>query len=78
VEDEFLEPTRRHNGQGADGMTDEEIERFALVLKECERIRALIAREEAALSNGEHDDGIPIAAAPPEQPPSGLRRATDA
>jgi hypothetical protein len=42
-------------------MTDEEIDRFALVLKECERIRALMAREEAALSNGEHDDGIPIA-----------------
>ena len=58
-------------------MTDEEIERFALVLKECERIRALIAREEAALSNGEHD-GIPIAAAPPEQRPSVLTRATDA
>jgi hypothetical protein len=38
-------------------MTDEEIERFALVLKECARIRALIAREEAALSNGEHDYG---------------------
>ena len=59
-------------------MTDEEIERFALVLKECERIRALIAREEAALSNGEHDDGIPIAAVPPEQPavraPEGHRR----
>jgi hypothetical protein len=49
-----------------------------LVLKECERIRALIAREEAALSNGEHDHGIPIAAAPPEQRPPGLRRATDA
>jgi hypothetical protein len=49
-----------------------------LVLKECERIRALIAREEAALSNGEHDDGIPIAAAPPEQQPSVLLRATDA
>jgi hypothetical protein len=78
VEDEFLEPTRRHSGQGADGMTDEEIERFALVLKECERIRALIAREEAALSNGEHDDGIPIAAAPPEQRPSVLTRVTDA
>jgi hypothetical protein len=78
VEDEFLEPTRRQSGQGADGMTDEEIERFALVLKECERIRALIAREEAALSNGEHDDGIPIAPAPLEQRPSGLRRATDA
>jgi hypothetical protein len=58
-------------------MTDEEIDRFALVLKECERIRALIAREEAALSNGEHD-GIPIAAAPPEQRPSVLLRATDA
>ena len=60
-------------------MTDEEIDRFALVLKACERIRALIAREEAALSNGEHDDGIPIAAAvPPEQRPPGLSRATDA
>jgi hypothetical protein len=50
-----------------------------LVLKECERIRALIAREEAALSNGEHDHGIPIAAAaPPEQRPPVLTRATDA
>jgi hypothetical protein len=77
VEDEFLEPTQRHSGQGADGMTDEEIERFALVLKECARIRALITREEAALSNGEHDDGIPIAAAPPEQRQPGLTRATD-
>jgi hypothetical protein len=79
VEDEFLEPTQRQSGHGADGMTDEEIERFALVLKECERIRALIAREEAALSNGEHDHGIPIAAAaPPEQRPPVLTRATDA
>jgi hypothetical protein len=78
VEDEFLEPIRRQSGQGADGMTDEEIERFALVLKECERIRALIAREEAASSNGEHDDGIPIVAAPPEQRPPGLTRVTDA
>jgi len=57
-------------------MTDEEIERFALVLKECERIRALMAREEAALANGEHD-GIPIAAAPPEQRPPVHLRATD-
>ena len=72
MEDEFLEPTRQQSGQGAETMTDEEIERFALVLKECERIRALIAREEAALSNGEHDDGIPRAAAPPEQPASVL------
>jgi len=59
-------------------MTDEEIDRFALVLKECARIRALIAREEAALSNGEHDDGIPIPPASPEQPPPVLTRATDA
>ena len=74
-----MEPTRwQRSGQGADGMTDEKIERFALVLDECARIRALIAREEATLSNGEHDDGIPRAAAPPEQRPPGLRRATDA
>ena len=68
----------QHNG-GADreqtGMTEEEIDRFALVLKECERIRALMAREEAAASNGEHD-GIPIATAPPEQRPPVHLRAT--
>jgi hypothetical protein len=58
-------------------MTDEEIKRFAVVLKECERIRALMARDETALSNGEHD-GIPIAAAPPEQRPTVLTRATAA
>jgi hypothetical protein len=56
-------------------MTDEEIDRFALVLKECERTRALIAREEAAFSNGEHEDGMPRAAAPPEQRPPVLLRA---
>jgi hypothetical protein len=60
-------------------MTEEEIDRFALVLKECERIRALMAREEAAVSDGEHDDyGIPIAAAPSEPRPSLLPRATEA
>jgi hypothetical protein len=58
-------------------MTDDEINRFALVLKECERIRAMIAREEAALSHGEHE-GIPMTAAPPEQWPSVLSRATAA
>jgi hypothetical protein len=78
VADEFLEPTRRHSRQGADDMTDEEIDRFASVLKECERIRALMAREDAALSNGEHDDGIPIATAPPEQRPSVHLRSTGA
>jgi hypothetical protein len=56
-------------------MTDEEIGRFALVLQECKRIRTMIAREEAALSDGEHD-GIPMAAAPPEQRLSVLTRAT--
>ncbi len=55
-------------------MTDEEIGRFALVLRECERIRAMMARDEAAMSDGEHD-GIPIAAAPPDQRPSLLTRA---
>ncbi len=58
-------------------MTDEEIDRFALMLKECERIRAMIERDEAALSNGEHD-GIPLAAAPPDQRPHTLTRATAA
>jgi hypothetical protein len=72
VADEFLEPSRRQSGLGADGMTDEEMDRFALVTKECERIRALIAREEAALANGELDDGIPMAVAPQEQPASVL------
>ncbi len=58
-------------------MTDEEIDRFALVLRECERIRAMMARDEAALSDGERD-GIPIAAAPPEHRPPVLARATAA
>ncbi|MDQ3318099.1 MAG: hypothetical protein M3522_12315 [Actinomycetota bacterium] len=58
-------------------MTDEEIKRFALVLEECERIRALIARDEVALSNGERD-GIPIAPAPPVQRPPVRTRATAA
>ena len=59
-------------------MREKERARFALVLKECERIRALIAREEAALSNGEHDYGIPMDVAPPEQRPPVHLRATDA
>ena len=58
-------------------MTDEEIDRFALVLRECERIRAMMVREEATLSDGEYD-GIPIAAAPSEQRPPVLTRATAA
>ncbi len=58
-------------------MTDEEIERFALVLKECERIRAMMVRDEAALSDGDQD-GIPIAAAPPDQQSTALARVTAA
>ncbi len=56
-------------------MTDEEIDRFALILTECERIRAMMARDEAALSTGEHG-GIPVAAAPPEEQPPVFTRAT--
>ena len=62
-------------------MTDEEIDRFALVLRECERIGAMMARDKrykAALSDGEHDEGIPIAAAPPDRRPPLLTRATAA
>ena len=44
-------------------MTDEEIGRFALVLAECERVRAMMEEEAAALSDG-GQDGIPVAAAP--------------
>jgi hypothetical protein len=58
-------------------MTDEEIDRFASVLQECERIRAMMVREEAALSDGEHD-GIPVAAAPPGQRPPALPTTTPA
>ena len=48
-----------------------------MVLRECERIRAMMARDEAALSDGEYD-GIPIAVAPPDQRPAVLTRATAA
>jgi len=58
-------------------MTDEEMDRFALVLRECERIRAMMARDEAALSDG-GQDGIPIAATPPDQGPPVLARSTAA
>jgi len=58
-------------------MTDEEVDRLASVLRECERIRAMMAGDEAALSDGEHG-GIPVAAAPPDQRPSLLARATAA
>ena len=58
-------------------MTDEEICRFALVLTECERIRAMMARDEAALFTGEHG-GIPVAAASPEERPPVLTMAAAA
>ena len=38
------------------------------MLKECERIRAMMARDVAELSAGEHG-GVPVAAAPPEGRP---------
>ena len=66
-------------------MTEEELARFALQLRETERIRAMIEEEGAALANGQ-GDGIPIAAAPAEEqwspvaarsalPPKGRRGA---
>ena len=48
-------------------MTEEETARFALVLRECERIRAMVAEDETARSSG-GDAGIPAAA-----PPAGWR-----
>ncbi len=47
-------------------MTEEELARFALQLRETERIRAMIAEEAAALAKGQ-SHGIPIAAAPAEE-----------
>ena len=58
-------------------MTDEEIDRFALVLTECERIRAMMVSDEAALSTEEHD-GIPVASAPSEQQLPAFKKATAA
>jgi hypothetical protein len=58
-------------------MTDEEIDRFALVLTECERIRAMMVRDEAALSTEEHD-GIPVASAPSEQQLPAFKKVTAA
>ncbi|CAA9395430.1 MAG: hypothetical protein AVDCRST_MAG22-854 [uncultured Rubrobacteraceae bacterium] len=40
-------------------MTEEEINRFATVLRECERIRAIMAEDESARTNG-GDEGIPV------------------
>ncbi len=49
-------------------MTAEELARFALVLGECERIRAMIAQdEEAAASRSDASGGIPIVAARAEE-----------
>lgn len=47
-------------------MTEEELAKFALQLRETERIRAMIEEEGAALANGQ-SDGAPIAATPAEE-----------
>ncbi len=49
-----------------EGMTEEEHVRFALVLKECERICAMTAQDEAAALANDSSDGIPIVVAPAE------------
>ena len=51
-------------------MTEEELARFAPVLEECERIRAMIAEdesEEAAALSSDASGGIPIVAARTEE-----------
>ena len=48
-------------------MTEEDQMRFALVLKGCERICAMIAQEEAALASDATGGGIPIVAAVAEE-----------
>ena len=49
-------------------MTEEELTRFALVLKECERIRAMIAQEGEAAAGadggGELDNPSPMVRTP--------------
>ena len=51
-------------------MTDEEVARFALQLREAERVRAQIARDEAAQA-GSGEEPPPAAALPVvEQPPA--------
>ena len=45
-------------------MTEEEITRFALQLREAERVRAQIARDEAATHAGGIGDSIPVAILP--------------
>lgn len=51
-------------------MTEEETNRFALVLRECERIRAMIAEDEATQANG-GDGGIPTGQPTLEAPAGG-------
>jgi len=50
-------------------MTEKELARFALVLEECERIRAMIAEDEAEAASSANvaTGGIPIVAARKEE-----------
>ena len=52
-------------------MTDEEVTRFALQLREAERIRVMIAREEAALAHGGSDkpSRVPVSVGEPSCAP---------
>ena len=52
-------------------MTEEETNRFALILRECERIRAMIAEDEAARGKNGGDDGIPTGQPTLEAPARG-------
>jgi len=49
-------------------MTEEEVARFSLVLREAERVRAMIAEDTAAAGQeGGGGGGIPVAAEPAEE-----------
>ena len=52
-------------------MTEEELARFALVLREADRVRAQMARDEAVARADEGSDSLQLAAVPPGERSSG-------
>ena len=57
-------------------MTDAEVTRFALQLREAERIRAMIASEEAALAPGGSDEPSRGALGTGDHPPAPVVNTT--
>ncbi len=52
-------------------MTQEELARFSLVLREADRVRAQIARDEAIASSDDDSDSLQLAAVPGGERSSG-------